>query len=74
MDRFLVENLLRLRSDEFRAYRAHLRIRLDKARDDCVGLSGEMLFRAQGRAVELKEQLDLIEKAPQLVDKLKNTL
>lgn len=72
MTRQLVECLLRLRSPEFQAYITWLKQRYEKARDDCAGLSGEALLRAQGRAAELKEQLQQIETSPALIDKYKN--
>ena len=74
MNRQLLECLLRLRSPEFKAYVDHLKARHEKARDDCTGLTGEALFRAQGRAAELKEQLNQIEQSASLVDKYKNSI
>lgn len=74
INRQLLECLLRLRSPEFCAYTDNLKARHERARDDCTGLTGEMLFRAQGRAAELKEQLNQIEQSPTLVDKFKNNL
>jgi hypothetical protein len=73
MTRQLLECLLRIRSPEFTAYVEYLKARHEKARDDCAGLSGEMLLRAQGRAAELKEQLNQIEQSVTLIDKYKSS-
>lgn len=71
MTRFLVESLLRIRNGEdLRAFKEMLQARSEKARDACTSLSGDALMRAQGRALELKELLELIEKSPDFRDKV----
>lgn len=72
MDRALIEALLRFRNTDMLPFVLHLKGRLEKSRDQCTGLSGEALFRAQGRAQEVKELLETIEKAPTLLDKMRN--
>ena len=74
MNRHLLECLLRLRSPEFDAYRAWLKQRREEAKEACTGLTGEALMRAQGKAGELKELIETIDKAPQLIDKFRNQL
>jgi hypothetical protein len=74
LNRFLVECWLRLRSPEFKHHLEWLKARHEKAKDDCTTLTGDALLRAQGKAAELKEQLETIERAPQMVDKIKNVL
>lgn len=73
LERFEAEALMRVRNDPGLApFKTLLKKRLERARDECTGLAGEMLMRAQGRAQELKQQLDLIESAPGLLEKLMN--
>lgn len=73
MDRHLLEALLRLRSPELAPIVEWLRSRREAARDACTSLSGEALMRAQGKAGELKELLESISKAPELLDKLRKS-
>ena len=74
MDRALVEALLRFRNTDMLPFMLYLKGRLEKAKDQCMGQSGEALLQAQGRARELKELIETIESAPKLVDRMRNTL
>ncbi len=63
------EAALRLRNDPaMRPFLQYLRDRREKNRDVCEATSGDQAARAGGRAQELKELLDLIEKAPSLLE------
>jgi hypothetical protein len=72
MDRFVAEGLIRIRNGpEFEAFRKWLAGRSEKARSDCTSMSGDMLYRAQGRAQENQEILDAIEASPRILEKLR---
>lgn len=73
LNRPVVESLLRVRNDpELRPFLQYLLARKTKATGDCVIQRDEALYRAQGRAQELQELLDLVEDAPGLFEKVKN--
>lgn len=71
LDRFEAEALMMVRNGrEFAPYKKLLERRLAAATGDCTKQSGEQLLRAQGRAQELLGQLNLIEEAPAILEKL----
>lgn len=73
VNRPVAECLLRIRNgQEFSHLMAWLKKRSEDARDDCMRQSGEALYRAQGRAQERQDLLNLIEAAPGFLEKLKD--
>ena len=57
---------------EFAAFHAWLRARREAARDKCEsGASDDVTHRAQGRAQEIKEILDLLENAGDYLEKIR---
>jgi hypothetical protein len=65
----LFEACLKLRNQsEFYPVRKYLEERLELAKDRLVTLPVEQVGIAQGRAQELKEFLDLIERSPSLLE------
>lgn len=73
LNRLVVECLLRVRNDPtLRPFLEHLMLRKTKTVSDCLVQTDVALYRAQGRAQELQDLLDLIEKSPQLFEKVKD--
>lgn len=71
LERTEIEALLRVRNDpSLDSLRRFLVKRLERAKDECTNLTGEMLMRAQGRAQELRQLLDLIEQSPIVLEKM----
>jgi len=71
VDKLLAANLLQIGGlDNFSPFRTMLQEQRDKWRDMLESMKEpEQIYRAQGRAQQLKEILDLLDQAPSLADK-----
>lgn len=66
------EGALRIKHDPaFAPFLDYLKVKRETARDLCETRTGEDAVRAQGRALELKDVLNLIEQAPNLLEKVR---
>lgn len=73
ISRPVAECLMRIRNgQEFSHLVAWLKTRAELARDDCTKQSGDALLRAQGRAQDRMDLLNLIEAAPGILEKVQD--